>query len=137
MIRLTDLDIKEINESKDFDSWYQGIYKEAFGVPDKMKDMAIYMRWSTGGASGGSCWDTEEDDGAQPYDGESEPKFIVLDKVLAKIVPTLTFSDYREIEKCIISTETSEYHYYGNYDDWGIKYLPLPVLYKKLEELGY
>ena len=134
MTHLTEEDIKLINGSGEFDSWYQGIYKEANGVPNDMKDIAIYMRWNTGGVSGGSCWESSD---PQPYDGEDEPDFKVLDMVLAKLAPSITYLHYKEVEKLIISTETSDYHYYGNYDEYEIKFLPLPVLYKLLEKLGY
>jgi hypothetical protein len=132
--KLTEDDIKEINNSEGFDSWYQGIFKEPNGVPDTMKDTCIYMRWNTGGVSGGSCWDSSN---PQPYEGEDEPDFIVLEKALQKIVPTLSFLHFKEIERAIVSTEDSEYNYYGNHDDYEIKYLPLPVLYTLLEKLGY
>lgn len=134
MYYLTEQDIKEINESGEFDSWYQGIYKEGFGVPNDVKDVCVYKRWSIGGVSGGSCWDSSN---PQPYEGDEEPDFVVLDKALMKIVPNLSFLHYKEIERMIISTETSEYHYYGNRDEWGVAYIPLPLLYQKLESLGY
>lgn len=134
MRHLTLEEIQEINASGEFDSWYQGIYKEATGVPDNMKDIAVYMRWNTGGVSGGSCWDSSD---PQPYDGEGEPDFKVLDVVLAKLAPNITHLHYKEIERAVISTETTDYHYYGNYDDYEIKFISLPVLYNLLEKLGY
>ncbi len=130
---LTEEDIKKINDSKDFDSWYQGIYKEAYGVPNDMKEMSVYKRWKKSGADGGSCWGTD----AEYYEGDPEPDFVALDKALAIIAPTLTHLHYREIERAVISSDTTDYHYYGNYDDWGICFIPLPTIYAILEKLGY
>lgn len=130
---LTKSDIEEINNSKSFDSWYQGIFTEPFGVPNDMKETVVYMRWCTGGASGGSCYG----DDLEYFVGEGEPDFVVLDKVLEKIVPTLSFLHYKEIKRSIISTEESDYQYYGNYNDWDICFIPLSTIYEILDRLGY
>ncbi len=137
IMELTQDDINEINNSGEFDSWYQGIYKEAYGVPNDMKEHAVYMRWNTGGASGGasggSCWGDE----AEHYDGDDEPDFVVLTKVLEKVCPTLSFSHYKKIENLITSNYETDYEYYGNYTDYQIKFIPLSEIYNCLVQLGY
>ncbi len=133
MKRLSEEDINEINNDEGFDSWYQGIFREAYGVPNDMKEEAVYIRWSMGGASGGNCWG----DDAEYFEGDEKPDFVVLEKALMKIVPTLSFLHFKEIERNITSSSKSDYEYYGNYQDWEINFIPLSTIYKVLEKLGY
>ena len=110
----------------------QGVFKEPYGIPDNIKEHVIYMRWRTGGVSGGSCWDTSN---AQPYTEENgKPKFEVLDLVLKELMPTLMYSQYVDIEKLIKSSYKTDYEYYGNCTDYEMQYIVLSDLINLLKQ---
>lgn len=129
MKRLTEEDIKEINNSGKIDSWYSGIWEEPFGVPNDEKRLLIYSRYESGGYSGGSCWGNE----ARAY-SKTMPKnhMKILDLVLEKVCPNLTYLEYKSISRLIQSNEKTEYEYYGNSTNFIVEYLPLDDLYKHL-----
>lgn len=52
MKKLTDEDIKRINDSGVFDSWDQGIFKQPLGV-EHIKERVVYQRHKRGGHRGG------------------------------------------------------------------------------------
>jgi hypothetical protein len=107
------------------------VFIEPFGC-DGMKEHIIYMRWETGGITGGSCWGTKH----HHREGQAKPRFKVLDLVLKEIKPNLTFLEYREIEDLINSDSGRDHSdYYGNYYEYGFEYIPLAKLYEKLESL--
>lgn len=123
-------DITEINSQCPSQ---QGIFTEPIGIPDKIKEPVIYMRWETGGVSGGSCWESSN---PQPYHNtEPKPKFKVLDLVLKKLKPDLTFLEFREVEELVKSSEKTEWKYYGNCTEYGIEFIILSDLYKTLRML--
>lgn len=127
MKKLTKEDIDKIN--KNHDSWNQGIYKEPFGV-DHEKDYVIYQRHETGGVSGGSCWDESN---PQPYENwKDREKWIALEMALKIINPSLTYSQFTEIENLVTSSTETEWEYYGNCQHYDIWYLSLEKLYKFL-----
>jgi len=108
------------------------------------RNLMIYISVNTGGASGGSCYDTGEDDGAFPYDGESiylsdfldylKPKLDVIledyanTKSSSELIELLRTQDYNLIRE----DSYSNYEYYGNYDDYGVLYITLYDLFKFL-----
>lgn len=100
---MTQEDIREIN--LECPSSEQGIFKEPFGIPNHIKEPVIYMRWVKGGIEGGSCWGTER----TQRESEPKPKFMVLDLVLKKLKPDLTFLQFRDIEYLIHSTEKKKF----------------------------
>jgi len=130
-MKLTEEDIQKINKDVK-DSWNEGIFKEPNYIPVHIKEPVIYMRWETGGYSGGSCWD---DSDPQPYYNDDKPKFTVLDLVLKKLKPDISYLNYKEIEKLIHSNSETEYEYYGNSRDYSVEYIILSDLYKLLEKL--
>lgn len=112
----------------------------------KKRNVFFYAEVNTGGASGGSCWDTGEDDGAQPYYGKeldlNDFIFSYLKPILNDILashanekspeelcqilynnPSIIKEDYR-----------SDTQYYGNYDDYSCYYITLGDLYQFLSE---
>jgi hypothetical protein len=91
---------------------------------------SLYIEWRTGGMSGGSCWG----DRARPCGGEQEPPFESLDELLLKIVPKLSFLQYKKIEKLIKTYEYTRSEYYGNYYEYTRKYIVLEDLYNLLKE---
>jgi hypothetical protein len=130
---MTQEQINKINKAVPYE---QGIYKEPWGIPVHIKEPVIYMRHETGGYSGGSCWDTGDDDGAQPYTNhEPIPKFEVLDKVLELLKPNITYLQYREVERLIHDNYETQYEYYGNSTDYVVKYIKLSELEELLNKM--
>lgn len=110
----------------------QGIFNEPFGIPVKIKEPVIYMRWETGGMCGGGYHD---DSYLRRYDSHnSKPDFVVLELVLKELYPTITYLQYKDIEKLIRTTsETDGEDYYGNCTDFDIEYIILSELINLLE----
>lgn len=125
-MELTEEQINKINNESVYD---QGIYVEPYGC-DGIKELVIYMRWSEGGAQGGSCWN---DDEPEEYDGEGKTAFKALDMALEILLPGLTYLQYKKVEDSLISTTKHEWEYYGNYNDYGIEYIKLNDLIVLLE----
>lgn len=136
-MQLTTKDIKKINLLAP-NSWQineQGVFLQPYGVPVHIKEYVIYMRWSSGGISGGSCWDYCN---PQSYRNEgSKPIFGVLDLVLKELAPNISYLHFREIEKLIHSNSETEYEYYGNRIDFEIEYIILSELIHTLLKNGY
>lgn len=129
-MQLTSEQIIEINDKAPYN---QGIFIEPYGC-DGIKEHVVYMRWETGGISGGSCWDSSN---PMPYTNkEPKPRFTVLTQVIKVLKPDLTFFEYEEIKDMIISTDKTEWEYYGNSTDYGIEYIKLKDLINKLEEFN-
>ena len=119
--------MKEINEKCPSD---QGIFKEPYGV-DHIKEPVVYMRWVSGGVSGGNCWG----DKPSPRTPDKKPQFKALDLVLKELKPNITFLEFREIEGLIQSSDDYENEYYGNRYDYTMEYVILSELEKALEAL--
>jgi hypothetical protein len=135
-MELTKEQIKSINEASPMD-WQtneQGVFTEPNGIPNKVKEPVIYMRWEIGGISGGSCWDSSN---PQPYTIGTQPSFEVLDLVLKELCPNISYLMFRGIEKLINDSETHEWEYYGNCTNFSIKYIVLSELITYLEEQTY
>lgn len=129
-MKLSESQIKKINDKCPYN---QGIFKEPYGIPVHIKEHVIYCRYETGGMSGGSCWDTAEDEGATPYEADPpKDKMKVLELVLEIVKPNITFLEYRKIESLIHDNSETEYEYYGNSTDWKIEYIKLSALYNAL-----
>lgn len=110
---LSSEDIFEINENCPSG---QGIFKEPNYIPNDIKEPVIYICWESGGWRGGSCWG----DTPRSYEGEPKPNFKVLDLVLKKIKPDLTFLQFRDVEELIKSNKDTEREYYGNSTDYTV-----------------
>lgn len=122
-------DIKEINDKCPSD---QGIFIQPSMIPITIKGPVIYSRYSTGGMSGGNCW------GDEPYyQSEEIPEdhFKVLDLVLEKLMPNITYLQYKKLTKLIHNNSESRDEYYGNSTDWAVEYIILSELELFLEEL--
>lgn len=126
---LTSEDIKEINEACPYG---QGIFSQPNGIPIDIKEPVIYSRYETGGYRGGGYGEGAI---AKPYVVDEKPKFKVLDIVLKKIKPDLTYLEYRELEELIKTNEETDREYYGNSTDYKIEYIILSDLYKTLKLL--
>jgi hypothetical protein len=104
----------------------------------------FYAEVNTGGASGGSCWDTGDDDGAQPYEGRSLDlnDFIysymkpILEHVLSNQATTKTAEELCDVlyhnPNMIREDSRCNHEYYGNYDDYECYYMTFESLFKFL-----
>jgi hypothetical protein len=92
----------------------------------------IGIKWEVGGASGGNCWGGE----AHSYwnDNPEIPDFAALDNLLAEICPTITYLQFRKLEKLIESDSYTESEYYGNYTEYSIRKLSFEKLWNFLVE---
>jgi len=112
----------------------------------KKRSVFFYAEVNTGGASGGSCWDTGDDDGAQPYDGK---ELDLNDFIFSYLKPILNYilashaNEKSPEELCQILYNNpsiikedyrSDTQYYGNYDDYSCYYITLGDLYQFLSE---
>ena len=122
-------DIDEINEKCPSN---QGIFFQPSMIPIHIKELVIYTRWETGGYHGGNCWGNKA-----RYYSEEEPKnkYGVLDLVLGKLKPNISYLQYKQIEKMIQSNEDTWCEYYGNSTDWKVEYIILSELENYLNEI--
>lgn len=124
-MRLTEEQIKEINAKQP--DWDMGIYNEPYKIPTNVKGLVLYQRYISGGMTGGNCWDER----SYRFDND-EPEFTILNDVLAVIKPDITFKEREKLSYLIQDDGYTDIDYYGNYDDYEIRYLVLEELYKKL-----
>ena len=105
---------------------------------DKADSFISSNHWVTGGASGGSCWDTEDDAGATPYDGDEPEDLTDIDNILAVTHPDIPYMKYKQLyNKLNIQRKTfSENEYYGNYTDYAYEYLYVKDMYEAMKELN-
>ena len=93
----------------------------------------IYNEWSTGGMSGGSCWD---DDAPTAYvSNEKPPGFTDLETILTEFVPNLTYLQYRALEREVVEDDSyTQNEYYGNCTNYAMQKVELKKLYDYLVE---
>ncbi len=119
---------------------HAGRYASAYSA-DHHKDkliFAFYATWRTGGESGGSCYDTGDEDRHYSIEPDEEPALDDLKAFLLDIDPDLSLRIYTEIEQKI-DTDThwrSFNEYYGNYTVTGLKYILVDDIYAILKEKG-
>lgn len=95
------------------------------------------VQWSTGGKHGASCWDEGPPDFYE-VDGEREPDSWQLTDFLIKYYPSIGFLQFNKLVKdCVKVVEDSDIDYYGNTDDYAIKYALYKDVYNSLKEMGY
>jgi hypothetical protein len=130
-MELTKEQIERINKELPYDLFgeCQGIFTEPNGIPNDIKEPVVYLRYESGGVSGGSCWDSSN---PQSYTKDEIPDFIALDKVLEVLCPNVTYLKYKQIEKFIHDTSEVEREYYGNRTEFTIKYIKLSDIIKIL-----
>lgn len=126
---MTKEQIEKINNECPYE---QGIFVEPYGIPVHIKKPVVYMRYETGGVSGGSCWDSSN---PQPYSVSEKPKFKVLDLVLKELKPDLTYLQFREIEDLVHTNEETQHEYYGNSTDYKVEYIILSELEAVLKRM--
>lgn len=115
---------------KEFNSLIKDIYND----PDTYYESSyngteISVKWETGGMSGGSCWGSE----AKPYTSNEPPKELdLLDAVLLKIKPDMSYLQYKCLNKIVKHKEDHCWEYYGNSTDYMMKIVSVSDLYEWL-----
>jgi len=126
---MTQKEIEDINKNCPSD---QGIFVEPYGIPVDIKEPVIYSRYETGGYHGGSCWGGE----ARWYENEvPQDRFKVLDLVLEKLYPNISYLQYKKIDELIHNNEETEREYYGNSTNYKIEYIILSELELLLDNM--
>jgi hypothetical protein len=99
----------------------------------KIETPRLFVEWETGGYSGGNCWDSSD---PQPYTSNGPPKELeILDTILEKVCPTITFLQYKNLTATLEKYDTrSVGEYYGNSTDYAYKHVDLRDLYDYLME---
>jgi hypothetical protein len=90
----------------------------------------IEETWITGGETG-SNWRGSE---SRPLDGEPEPEFVVLDRVLEHFCPQITFLQYKGIVRDCVRYGSDEERsgYYGERTEYSFKRIKLKKLFDRL-----
>lgn len=120
---MTQEQITKINKALTDKGLYdQGVFTEPTGIPNHIKEPVVYYKWSPGGYSGGSCWESSN---CQPYTTSvsDREKNEVLNMVIKELNPNISYMKYREIESKIHHNDWSDSEYYGNCTDWEIEYI--------------
>lgn len=123
---------EKMHKAKNYDYfWFLNslLEKEIISYAEIVQE-SLFQEWSTGGYSGGNCWN---DDEPEYYSNNEEPaKFVVLDKILEAKCPNISFLLFRKIENLIKISERTEFEYYGNSTDYKSRSLDLRELYNFL-----
>lgn len=94
----------------------------------------LTMEWSTGGYSGGNCWDDTES--TYYFSDNPEPDFTVFDQILEKVCPQISFIQYKALCRHIVYNSRSEAEYYGNSTNYSSKSISVDTLYSELISKG-
>lgn len=103
--------------------------RDGWSDEEQIRKNGITTEWRLGGAEGGSYRGDEN----VPFGADPEPAQEVLDETLVAVVPHLTFVQYRELVKAVVTyDEYTEHGYYGDYTRYGRKSVDLTSLHKWL-----
>ena len=90
--------------------------------------------WRTGGMWGGNCWGDEPRYSA---DSEPVPELDAIDEFLEEVCPDMTFFQYKKIMRDLVEQDSrTDYEYYGNNTNYGIKRIHYRALFDRLHEVG-
>lgn len=128
-MELTQEQIEEINSKCPYG---QGVFREPFGIPNHIKELVIYTKWTSGGRNG-TCWDDATTVNNPYYCERPDDAFIVLDKVLEVLKPDISYLEYKKIEALKQSNVDTDYGYYGNYTEDTIEWILLKDLINVLK----
>jgi hypothetical protein len=98
---------------------------------------ALVLRWTTGGTSGGSCWDDGEHDNHYSREGEPQPDWDDLHKILEHLTPLLPFLQYKKLMKLVRKDSYTENEYYGNSTTYAVHLMEIKPLYEFLNGCGF
>lgn len=128
---MTQEQINKINSDPSIDSWYEGIFKEPYKIPNDVKELVVYQRYEIGGAQGGNCWGGE----AVAFTNRETREFSrILDVVMLELWPDIPHLLYSKLLRMVNESTDSEWEYYGNYSDYVIRYLPVSVIEEFIKE---
>lgn len=96
----------------------------------------IYAYWSTGGMSGGNCWN---DDAPTAYTSSDKPEDLTdLDKIIEAFKADVSFIQYKALVNELVEYDTyTEYEYYGNSSNYAYKLVEIEKLYKYMNDKGW
>lgn len=116
----------EYSAYSDVQLWSKSKLEGAERVP------ALTNAWSTGGMSGGSCWN---DNPPHHYSNDEPiPQWTTLDNLLEKFCPNITFLKYKSLMTLVKTESWTDYEYYGNSTDYTMMVLTLPDLWQFLND---
>jgi hypothetical protein len=110
----------------------QGVFTEPWAIPSDIKEPVIYMRFSTGGWTGGSY---REDSFLHPYSsGNPVPSMVVIGYVLEELGVPLTVPLFNEIvSNMVVLSDDDGADYYGNRTEWLIHYIKMSDVYSVID----
>lgn len=129
-----------------FDKWIANLKENSTEIIDtkwvgwgkKDEKISPYISsgtWVTGGRTGGSCYDTGDEDRHREKAPEDEPEFTQLDRLLEKVWPAITYLQYKNLSASLIKKiESHTNDYYGNYTNEAEKRVDLAALYSYMKE---
>lgn len=129
-MELTQTQIEAINKECPYG---QGIFREPFGIPNDIKELVVYTKWTSGGR-GGSCWDDENTVNEDYTNDRPSDAFKVLDLTLKILKPEVSFLQFKEIQNLVHSNTETDYGYYGDYTEDTIEWIVLSDLYEALSK---
>lgn len=96
--------------------------------------------WTTGGQTGGSCWD-EGESHYYAISADPVPDLTDLDTILDSVSPAISFRQYRQImipenEVLEFDTHDGDGDYYGNYTNQTSRTINLAKLYAALRKIA-
>lgn len=95
----------------------------------------IFVKWVTGGITGGNCWGDEAD---QPVSPDEPEELTQLDQILERVSPEITFLQYKSLVKDVVVTGSyTQHEYYGNFYCKAVKYCLFSELYAALKQRGF
>jgi hypothetical protein len=111
-------------------------YEESYHDKEKTKPPMLYIKWRSGGQSGGSCWD-EVESRHYPIDADEEPNFDELDRLFEIYFSNITMLKYKNFySHNIKSDDDSCNEYYGNYSNYTINFVEIKSIYDFLVAEG-
>ena len=129
--------VKEIGAYNKVDKKYPNYdgFKKVSNL-DNLYECYLYIRWNTGGISGGSCWDDGTEDRHYHTTGEHEPNFDSLYQLLELVCPKITFIQYNILMSKVLEVDSyTDYEYYGNSTNYCIKTVNLGKMYDIMSEM--
>ena len=108
----------------------QGVFVQPSGIPTTIKGPVVYMRYPTGGMTGGGY---HEHSYRHPFTIHERPGFKALEIVLRELKPSISYLQFKEVAALVRFENgyTDNEDYYGNYTDFDIEY----VILDELEQL--
>lgn len=125
--------LEEVSEllyqNKNWDQYYCG--------PKSLDEKGLWCYWTTGGQTGGSCWDNGSHV-YRPVEPEPEQDLEGIDEILTHFAPKMSFLEYRQIEKMVVYEDKEcSWDYYGNWTSCRQKSLSMKTLFDFLCDKGY